>query len=183
MLLVEDAEGEGEGGLEAGDAVGGALELDLFFVAGVGGVVGGDAVDGAVEEGGDDGLTVGLGAEGRVHLGVGVVGQVVIQAAGGYLFFGEGEVVRGGFAGDVEALFLGFADGAERGGCGDVLDVEVGAEFFFGFDVAEELDVALDDAGLGFDGHAAEAEAEGERAGVHAGAGAAAGVFGVLGDG
>ncbi len=61
--------------------LGGALELDLLFVAGVGGVVGGDAVDGAVEEGGDDSLTVGLDAEGRVHLGVGVVVGVVSEAA------------------------------------------------------------------------------------------------------
>ncbi len=33
VFAVEDAEGEGEGGFEAGDAVGGALELDLFLVA------------------------------------------------------------------------------------------------------------------------------------------------------
>ncbi len=92
-------------------------------------------------------------------------------------------MVRGGLAGDVEALFFGFADGAQCGSGGDVLDVQVGAKVFFGFDVSKQGDVALYDAGLGFDGHAAQAEAEGQGARVHAGAGAAAGVFGVLGDG
>ena len=33
VFAVEDAQGEAERGFEAGDAVGGALELDLFFWA------------------------------------------------------------------------------------------------------------------------------------------------------
>ena len=73
---------------------------------------------------------------------------------------------------------------SESAGGGDVLDVEMGAEAVVGSsDVAKQADVALDDAGLGFDGHAAEAEAEGDRARVHAASGGEAGVFGVLGDG
>src|SRR5439155_209986 len=112
--------------------VGGALELDLFFVGGVGGVVGGDAVDGAVEQGGEDGLAVVFGAERRVHLGVGVIGLAAgdVGTAAHDGLFREGEVVGGGFAGDVEAFGFGGADGGEGAGGGDVLDVEVGADFF-----------------------------------------------------
>lgn len=111
----EGAEGQAEGGFEAGDAVGGSLELDFLFPGGVGGVVGGDAVDGFVEEGFEDGVAVGGGAEGWVHLGVGVVGADGV--------FGEEEVVGGRFGGDVEALAFGFTDEVDGTGGRDVLDV------------------------------------------------------------
>ena len=90
-----------------------------------------------------------------------------------------------GFAGDahLEPSALGGADGIEGAGGGDVLDVEVRAEVFAQLDVAQELDVALDDAGLGFDGHATESKAEGDWAGVDAGAGTVVSVLGMLGDG
>jgi hypothetical protein len=106
-----------------------------------------------------------------------------LWSAAGYFLLSQGEVVGGGFAGDVEALSLRGADGGEGTRGGDVLDVQVGAQLLGYFYVAEELEVALDDAGFGFDGHAAEAEAEGEGAGVHAAASGEAGVFGVLRDG
>ncbi len=111
------------------------------------GVIGGDAVDRAVEEGFEDGVAVGGGAEGWVHFGVGVVrGDGV---------FGEKEVVRGGFAGDVEALLFSVADEPDGGGGGDVLDVQVGAEVLGPLNVAEEVEVAGDDVELGGGGIAA----------------------------
>ncbi len=187
VLLVEDAEGEAERGLEAGDAVGGALELDLFLVRGVGGVVGGDAVDGAVEQGFDDRETVVLVAQGWVHLGVGVVGGCCGRRSRPRLA-GDRLSVRVKWCGAASQVTcrpccLAMRMAWRAFGCRYVLDVEVGAECLRSLDVAEEVDVALDDAGLGLDGHAAEAEAEGDGAGVHAAAAGEAGVLGVLGDG
>ena len=50
MLAMENPEREAERGFDTGDAVGRALEFNLFFVARVRGVVGGDAVDSAIHE-------------------------------------------------------------------------------------------------------------------------------------
>ena len=71
--IVDEAHAEAERCLEAADAEGGVVELAELFDDGVRGVVGGDAVDGAVGEACDAGVDVVLRAEGRVHLGVGVV--------------------------------------------------------------------------------------------------------------
>ena len=60
---VEDLHGKAQRGFEAGDAVGSAVELLLFFVRGVGRVIGSDGVDGAVEEAFDHGGAIALGAQ------------------------------------------------------------------------------------------------------------------------
>jgi len=170
VLEMKDLDRETECGFEAGDAVGGSVELLLFFVGSVGGVVGGDGVDGAVEEAFDHGGSIGSGAEGRVHLRVGVV---VADAV-----FGEREVVGRDLAGDVQALFACCADGVEGFCGGEMSDVEMAV-----LHLPEKMDVAFDEAGFGFDGHAAEAEAEGEGACVHGAAAGEARVFCVLDDG
>ena len=180
---MENTEGEAERGFEAGNAVGRALKLDFFFVACVGGVVGGEAVDGAVGEALEEGLAVGLRAQGRVHLGIGVEGDRSIRAAGADRLVGEREVVGSDLAGDVQAVSLGPADGVQGEGGGDVLHVQVRADAFGGEDVPDELDVAFDDAGFGFGGIAAQAEPEGHGAGVHDGTVREAGVLGVLRNG
>lgn len=61
-----------DGGIEAGDAVGGAYEILGFLEWGVGGVVGGDEVEGAVEEAFEEALVVRFGAERGVHFVMGV---------------------------------------------------------------------------------------------------------------
>ena len=98
VLAVQDAQREAERGLEAGDAVGSALKLNLFLMRGVRRVVGGDAVDRAVQQRLDQGEAIGLGTQRWIHLGVGVV------VADRPLV--EREVVRRGLAGDVQALAL-----------------------------------------------------------------------------
>ena len=70
------------------------------------------------------------------------------------------------------------ADGVESLFRGEVRDVEVRVR-----DLAHEGDVALDEAGFGFDGHAAQAETEREGSGIHRAAAGEARVFGVLNDG
>ncbi len=89
-------------------------------------------------------------------------------------------MVRGDFAGDVESIAAGLADGVERCPGGDVGDVEVGAGVF---DLSQQADVSLDQTGLGFYGHSAQAQPEGYRPGVHGAASGEARVFGVLDDG
>ena len=175
MLLVQDAQRETERGFNAGDAVGGAFELDFLFVQRVRRMIGGDAVDGAFEQGGDDGLAIGFRAQWRVHLGVGV------EVADGCV--GEREVMWRGLAGDVQAIGLGLADGSEGFSGRDMLHVQVRAEAVVLEEFAHEMNVALDDRRLGVVGIAAQAEAEGDRAGVHDGAVREARVFGVLADG
>ena len=91
--------------------------------------------------------------------------------------------MRCDFAGDVQSPAFCGANAAERGGCGDVLDVKVRLELRVALNLFEQADVAVDDAGFGFHRHAAQAEAEGDGAVVHAGTHSHAGVFGVLGDG
>ena len=93
------------------------------------------------------------------------------------MLVGEQEVMGRDLAGDAEAVAAGLADGGDGGGGGGVRDVEMGAGVA---ELGDEADVALDDAGLGFDGHAAQAEFERYGAGVHAGALGHTRVFGVL---
>lgn len=116
---VELPQDDAQGGLQADDAEGGVVELDVFLVVGVRGVAGGDAVDGAVFQRIQDGDTIFLGAEGRVHLEVGVEALDFVV--------GEGEVVGGGFGGDVDAAGLGTADDVDGGAGADVLEVDMGA--------------------------------------------------------
>ncbi len=71
-VLVQHGDGDGQRRLQAGDAEGGALELDLLLVKGVGRMVGGDGVDGAVENAFDQGVAVGGGTQRRIHFVVGV---------------------------------------------------------------------------------------------------------------
>ncbi len=152
---------EGERGFEADDAEGGFVEFEFFFFAGVGGVVGGEAVDGAVDDALDAGVDVGLGAERRVHFGVGVVAAV--EGAAG--FVGEEEVVRGDFGGDGLAVAFGLADEFDGAGGGDVLDVIAGA------DALVEEEVAGDHEFFGDGGESGEAEFDGGGPGAHGAAG------------
>jgi hypothetical protein len=130
-------------------------------------MIGGNGVDGAIEEAFDHCGAVGLCAEGRVHLRV----RVVMADA----LFSEREVVRGDLAGDVEALFACGTDRVERLFRGEMRDVEVRVG-----NLAHESDVALDEAGLGFDRHAAQTETKRKSARIHRAATREARVFGVL---
>ena len=76
-------------------------------------------------------------------------------------------MVRGGLAGYVQALALGFADCGEGLRGGDMLDVQMGSQFVLSFNFAQKANIALDDIRLGLNRHATQAEAEGNRAGVH----------------
>jgi len=58
---------------QAGDAVGRAFEFLLLFVSRMGRVIGGNRVNGALDDALKHRLTVGLGAQGRIHLGMRVV--------------------------------------------------------------------------------------------------------------
>ena len=76
------------------------VELHLLVVHGVGRVVGGDAVDGAVAQALEQRPAVGLAAQGRVHLGGGVVLAVLHQLVG------QQQVVRRRLGGDAHAAGL-----------------------------------------------------------------------------
>lgn len=147
-----------DGGIEAGDAVGGGDEILGFFEGGVRGVVGGDHVEGAIQQAFQQGFVVGLRPQGRVHFVVGVeVTDVLV---------GEEEVVGRDLGGDfhVAARFPP-ADRFHAHFRGDVLDVDMGAGG------VGEADVAVDDDLLGAGGGAGDAELVGGRAVVE-GAGA-----------
>ena len=108
--------------LNRGDAspclaeVAGVLDLEVH---GARRVVGGDVVDGAVLESLPQGLAVVVLAQRRAAL---VLGGAVGDELGG-----EGEVVRTGLDGDLDALLLGGADGGQGLGGGQVEDVHPGA--------------------------------------------------------
>ena len=156
VFAHEDIERDGEGGLEAEDAVGGEVELAILFVGGVWGVVGGEDVEGAVFDAGDDGKPVRLGAEGRVHLEVGVVG--------GDALLGEGDVVGRGLTSDAQSARFGAAKNLDRVTRGDVLHVDVRSGVF------GEDAVARYDKILGGVGPALEAKLQREGPLVHDGA-------------
>ena len=67
-VLMQNGDGDRQRGFQAGDAEGGALELDLLLVEGVRRVVGGDGVDGAVDDALDQGIAIGGRAQRRIHL-------------------------------------------------------------------------------------------------------------------
>ncbi len=152
-LLVQPAQAEAERGFKAGDAVGRVLELDFLFVRGMRRVVGGDGVDNAVEDAFDHGVAVGGRAQRRIHLGIGVVEADVL--------FGEQEVMRRDFAGDAQSVAARLAHGGHSRGGGGVRDVQMRARVA---QLGDQADVALDEAGLGFGRHAAQAELERQRA-------------------
>ena len=88
----------GEGRFKTDDAHGAGGEAAGFFFCAVRGVVGGDHVDRAVEQALDEGVAVGLLAQGRVHFEAPVLLQIVL---------GEDEVVRTGLARHIDAAALG----------------------------------------------------------------------------
>ncbi len=138
-----------DGGIEAGDAVGGGDEVLGFLEGGVGGVVGGDHVEGAVEQAFEEGLVVRLGAQRGVHFVMGIeLADVLV---------GEEEVVGGDLGGDFDvAPGLPPADGFHAHFRGDVLDVDVCAGG------VGEADIAIDDDFLGAGGGAGDAETVGD---------------------
>ena len=86
------------GGFQSGDAEGSAIELAALVNGGVGGVIGRHCLDDTGGERCDAGLDVGVGAEGRIDLGVGVVEQFGAVAGNGVV--GEEEMMRGDLGGD-----------------------------------------------------------------------------------
>ena len=82
-------------------------------------MIGGDDFQGAVLEAGDNGLHVLLGAQRRGHL---VVAVEVAQA-----LVGEGEMMRRGFAADLDAASAGLANQFDTARGGDVQDAQPAA--------------------------------------------------------
>ena len=107
------------------------LPLAVLLVRRVRRVVGDHAVDGAVEKALAKGSRVVCGAQGRVHLEVGVVGV-------GDVVLAQEQVVRGDLAGDGQAVGLGGAHQVKTLAGGDVADVQRA------LGEADELDVAVD---------------------------------------
>ena len=167
---VEDLHGKAQRGFEAGDAVGSPVELLLFFVRGVGRVIGSDGVDGAVEEAFDHGGAIAFGAQGGIHLRIGVVEANA--------FLSQREMMRCDFAGDVQALVARFADRVESPAGGNVRDVQMAVPHLL-----QERDVTLYQTRFGLDGHAAQTETKRERACIHGAASGEARIFGVLDNG
>ena len=112
---VEVGQQHGQRRLQAEHARGGLVEGGLLGLLGMGGVVGGDGVDGPVAQPPAQGVHVGLGPQGRVHLVHGVV-----RGDGGV---GEGEVVGGHLGRDGQALALGRGHEGGRAGGGQVQEV------------------------------------------------------------
>ena len=171
MTDVEDLHGKAQRGFEAGDAVGSPVELLLFFVRGVGRVIGSDGVDGAVEEAFDHGGAIAFGAQGRIHLRIGVVEANA--------FLSQREMMRRDFAGDVQALVARFADRVESPAGGEVRDVQVAVPQV----VAGERCHARPNPIRPRPACRADRDERRERACVHGAASGQARIFGVLDNG
>ena len=139
--------------LEAGHAERRLLERDVLLVARVWGVIRRDAVDGAVEQALDEGATVVLGAERRVHLGVRVERADELV--------GRTEMMRAGLRAHAHPRLARAADGVDRRPRGQVLQVHRPAL------VGGEREVALDHQALGDGRPAREAELRRHGALVH----------------
>ncbi len=111
-----EAEAEGADAAPGGHDVAVAVRVRALEGGEAGAVVADDGVEGAVEEGGPEGVAVGVVADGRAALEVG--------AAGGDVRGGEDEVVEAGLDCEREAGGAGGADEGERGGGGEVDDVQ-----------------------------------------------------------
>ena len=168
---MQPAQAQPERGLEAGDAVGRALELHFLLVHGVGRMVGGDGIHHAIEDGLDHGVAVGRRAQRRIHLGVGVVEADVL--------FGQQKVVRRDLAGDAQAVAARLAHRGNGGRCRSMRDVQMRAGVA---QLGDEADVALHQCRLSLRRHAAQSQPERDGPGIHAGALGQPRVFGMLDD-
>ena len=106
VFAMEQIEGQAQSRLQPGDAIGRALELLLLLMGRMGSVIGSDAIDGAVEQPFQHGAAVGFGAQGRIHLGIGVVLADRV--------LGQHEMMRRHLAGDVQAIAPGAANRVQR---------------------------------------------------------------------
>ena len=156
-------------GLQADDAVGRAHELQRLLVRGVRGVVAAYRVDDAVGQRRADRHAVGLRAQRRVHLGVGVVAV--------HRLVGELPVVRAGLGGDGDALGLGHADQLHGAGAGDMQEMHAPAG------ERGDLDVAGHHRALRRAGSAGQPHAGGGQPFVHGAAGGQARILGMDQDG
>ncbi len=151
--LHQLGEGDRQRRLQSEHARGRFLEGALLRLRRVGGVVGGDGVDGAVGESRTNGLDVGLGAQGRVHL------EHRVEALATRV--GEREVVRRALGRHRQPARLRRAHELDGAGGGAVEEVHGRAGH------RAELDVARHDHRLRHRGPAGDAEPTRPRALVH----------------
>ena len=107
----------GEGGFQADDAIGCIIKLHVFFVICMRGMIGRNDIDGAILHAFDEGQTVFLGAQRRIHLEICVVGRE--------RFIGQPHMMRHRFGGDVDFALFRPTDQLNRILRRDVLHVDM----------------------------------------------------------
>src|SRR5262245_37434572 len=95
--------------LQAGDAEGRAIELDMLFIVMMWSMVSSDDVDASVGETSEHRVSISNFSQGWVHLDVGVVRHRRSEH-----FVGEHEMMRGDLARHANATLLSISDGIER---------------------------------------------------------------------
>jgi len=120
-------ESEREGGFEAQNAEGSAVEFDVFERRFVRSMIRGNSVDRAIGETRDERLAILTSGQRRIHFEARIVLHVFIH---------QSEMVRRDFARDAEAARLGPADLLERSFCGEMRNVKTRAGEFGELNVA-----------------------------------------------
>ena len=120
----------GEGRLQSHHAHGALLQAPTLLLGAVGRMVGGDHVDSAVQNALNKGGSVLCTAERGIHLKPCILLQVLVR---------QNEVVRGGFAGDVDASGLGLTNELHALLGGDVAHMVGAANFLHQLQVTGNL--------------------------------------------
>ena len=138
-------------------------------------MIGCDGIHYAIQNALDHRVAVGIRAQRRIHLGIGVVCA--------HMLFREQKVMRRHFACDTQPISPRLPNRSHCLRCRSMRHMQVRRLPFLSpchSRVSHQADIAFNETIFGLGGHASQAEAKGRRPGIHAAAAGHARVFGML---